>query len=104
MSIDKNLLSKGWRVDYVYRFIDKLCKHAKPDELILYGMDRQVIETRVAQRDLEEYTDYAENLMLKVSDLKKQLAVSRKKLRSAQLCLKELTQRTKVLRKERDIA
>ena len=69
-----------------------------------YGMDRQVIETRAAQRDLEECTDHAENLTLKVSDLKKQLAVSRKKLRSAQLCLEELTQRAKVLRKERDIA
>ena len=104
MLIDKNLSSKGWRVDYVYRFINKLCKRGKPDELMSYGMDRQVIETRAAQRDLEECTDHAENLTLKVSDLKKQLAVSKKKLHSAQLCLKELTQRTEVLRKERDIA
>ena len=25
MSINKNLSSTGWHVDYVYRFIDKLC-------------------------------------------------------------------------------
>ena len=50
MSFDKNLSSKGWHVDYVYRFIDKLCTRAKPDEPMSYGMDRWVIETRAAQR------------------------------------------------------
>ena len=48
MSIDKNLSSKGWRVHYVYRFIDKLCTHAKPDELMFYVIYRRVIETRAA--------------------------------------------------------
>ena len=92
MSIDKTLSSKGWRVDYIYRFIDNFCTRAKPDEPMLYGMDRRVIETRAARRVLEECTDCAENLTLKVSDLSKQLAGSRKQLRSAQMCLKELTQ------------
>ena len=83
MSIDKNLSSKGLCVDYVHKFIDKLCKRGKHDELVPYGMDRQVIETRAAHMDLEECTDHAENLMLKVSDLMKQLAVSSKRLHTS---------------------
>ena len=35
VSIDKSLSSKGWRVDYIYRFIDKICKRGNPDELIV---------------------------------------------------------------------
>ena len=57
MSIDNNLSNKGWHVDYIYRFIDKLCT---------CGVDTGFIETRAARKDLE---DCAENLMLKVSDM-----------------------------------
>ena len=66
MSIDNNLSNKGWHVDYIYRFIDKLCT---------CGLDTRVIETRAARKDLEECIDCAENLMLKVSDMSKQLVV-----------------------------
>ena len=41
MSIDMNLLIKGWCVDYI---MDTLFTCAKPYELMLYGIDKQVIE------------------------------------------------------------
>ena len=89
IEIDRNFAEKESRPDNVYRFVERFEKsNHSLDQLMTYGKDKNIVETRILQFNVQKCTEIVE---IEVTQLKEQLKSSRKQLHFARYALCDVT-------------